>query len=317
MSMKSTNIIYMGTASFGIPTLKVINENFNLSAIITNYDKPSGRGLKIKNSPVKDYAIKNKISFFQPKNLKDTDFINIINQLNPDFIIVVAFRMIPKSIWEIPKFGTINLHASLLPDYRGSAPINWVIINNEKQTGVTSFYIDENIDTGDVLLQEKIEIDSIITAGELHDKLQVLGASIIKKTIDGILHGKLNPVKQKKVSNLKTAYKFNKENIQINWHESAVSIYNKIRGLNPFPGARTNLYSSSKIEKKIIIYNSDFIIENHDKYEGEIIINNNLLNVFCSDGYIIIKELKVQGKKKMTTKALLNGFKIEKNSYFK
>ena len=187
MSKKSTNIIYMGTASFGIPTLEIINENFNLIAIITNYDKPSGRGLKIKNSPVKDYAINNKISFFQPKNLKDTDFINIIKELNPDFIIVVAFRMIPKSIWEIPRFGTINLHASLLPDYRGSAPINWVIINNEIQTGVTSFYIDENIDTGDILLQEKTEIDSRITAGELHNKLQILGASIIKKTIDGVL----------------------------------------------------------------------------------------------------------------------------------
>ena len=162
MSKKSTNIIYMGTASFGIPTLEIINENFNLIAIITNYDKPSGRGLKIKNSPVKDYAINNKISFFQPKNLKDIGFINIIKELNPDFIIVVAFRMIPKSIWEIPRFGTINLHASLLPDYRGSAPINWVVINNEIQTGVTSFYIDENIDTGDILLQEKTEIDSRI-----------------------------------------------------------------------------------------------------------------------------------------------------------
>lgn len=317
MSKKSTNIIYMGTASFGIPTLEIINENFNLIAIITNYDKPSGRGLKIKNSSVKDYAINNKISFFQPKNLKDIDFINIIKELNPDFIIVVAFRMIPKSIWEIPRFGTINLHASLLPDYRGSAPINWVIINNEIQTGVTSFYIDENIDTGDILLQEKTEIDSRITAGELHDKLQILGAGVIKKTINGVLTAKLKPLKQKKVSNLKTAHKFNKENIQINWNESALNIYNKIRGLNPFPGARTNLYSGSKKEKKIIIYNSDYIIENHDKYEGEIIIINNLLNVFCNDGYIIIKELKVEGKKKMTTKALLNGFKIEKNSYFK
>ena len=317
MSTKNTNIIYMGTASFGIPTLEVINKNFNLSAIITNYDKPSGRGLKIKNSAVKDYAIKNKISFFQPKSLKDTDFINIIKELNPDFIIVVAFRMIPKKIWEIPKFGTINLHASLLPDYRGSAPINWVIINNEKQTGVTSFYIDENIDTGDILLHGKIEIDNRITAGELHNKLQILGASIIKKTIDGVLSGNLKPIKQKKVSNLKTAYKFNKENVQINWNENALSIYNKIRGLNPFPGARTNLYSSSTKEKKIKIYNSDYIIENHDKSEGEIIIINNLLHVFCNDGYIIIKELKVEGKKKMTTKALLNGFKIEKNSYFK
>ena len=157
----------MGTAGFGIPTLDLINKNYNLKAIITNHDKPSGRGLKIKNSPVKNYAIKNNISYYQPKNLKNLDFIEVIKDLNPDFVIVVAFRMIPESIWRIPKFGTINLHASLLPNYRGSAPINWVLINNESQTGITSFFIDENIDTGDILFQQKIKIDERINAGDL------------------------------------------------------------------------------------------------------------------------------------------------------
>ena len=179
MNNKEVKILFMGTAEFGIPTLKVLNDNYNLDAIITNYDKPSGRGLKIKFSAVKKFAISNNIKYFQPKNLKDQSFIDKIKSINPDIIVVVAFRMIPKSIWQIPKYGTINLHASLLPNYRGSAPINWAIINNENFTGVTTFFIDDKIDTGDILLQEKIKLDKKINAGELHDKLKVIGASTV------------------------------------------------------------------------------------------------------------------------------------------
>ena len=155
MNFKKVKILFMGTAEFGIPTLEILNNNFDLNTIITNYDKPSGRGLKIKFSPVKEFAISNNIKFLQPKNLKDQSLVNEIKSIKPDFIIVVAFRMIPKIIWEIPKYGTINLHASLLPNYRGSAPINWAIINNEEYSGVTTFFIDDKIDTGDILLQEK------------------------------------------------------------------------------------------------------------------------------------------------------------------
>ena len=308
----------MGTAGFGIPTLDLINKNYNLKAIITNYDKPSGRGLKIKNSPVKDYAIKNNISFYQPKNLKNLDFIEVIKDLNPDFIIVVAFRMIPESIWKIPKFGTINLHASLLPNYRGSAPINWVLINNENQTGITSFFIDENIDTGDILFQQKIKIDERINAGDLHDKLQYLAAEVTEKTIDGILKNKLKPVKQVTISNLKTAYKFDKKNIQIDWDNDALSIYNKIRGLDPFPGARTTLYLKlENEEKKLLIYKSDYTIEKHNNKTGNVIVSDGVLKISCNNGYVIIKELKVEGKKKMKTRDLLNGFRISDNSYVK
>ncbi len=308
----------MGTAGFGIPTLDLINKNYNLKAIITNYDKPSGRGLKIKNSPVKDYAIKNNISFYQPKNLKNLDFIEVIKDLNPDFIIVVAFRMIPESIWKIPKFGTINLHASLLPNYRGSAPINWVLINNENQTGITSFFIDENIDTGDILFQQKIKIDERINAGDLHDKLQYLAAEVTEKTIDGILKNKLKPVKQVTISNLKTAYKFDKKNIQIDWDNDALSIYNKIRGLDPFPGARTTLYLKlENEEKKLLIYKSDYIVEKHNNKTGNVIVSDGVLKISCNNGYVIIKELKVEGKKKMKTRDLLNGFRISDNSYVK
>ena len=308
----------MGTAGFGIPTLDLINKNYNLKAIITNYDKPSGRGLKIKNSPVKDYAIKNNISFYQPKNLKNLDFIEVIKDLNPDFIIVVAFRMIPESIWKIPKFGTINLHASLLPNYRGSAPINWVLINNENQTGITSFFIDKNIDTGDILFQQKIKIDERINAGDLHDKLQYLAAEVTEKTIDGILKNKLKPVKQVTISNLKTAYKFDKKNIQIDWNNDALSIYNKIRGLDPFPGARTTLYLNlENEEKKLLIHKSDYIIEKHNNKTGNVIVSDGVLKISCNNGYVIIKELKVEGKKKMKTRDLLNGFRISDNSYVK
>ena len=318
MNFKKPNIIFMGTAGFGIPTLDFINKNYNLKAIITNYDKPSGRGLKIKNSPVKDYAIKNNISFYQPKNLKNLDFIEVIKDLNPDFIIVVAFRMIPESIWKIPKFGTINLHASLLPNYRGSAPINWVLINNENQTGITSFFIDKNIDTGDILFQQKIKIDERINAGDLHDKLQYLAAEVTEKTIEGILKNELKPVKQVTISNLKTAYKFDKKNIQIDWDNDALSVYNKIRGLDPFPGARTTLYLNlENEEKKLLIHKSDYIIEKHNNKTGNVIVSDGVLKISCNNGYVIIKELKVEGKKKMKTRDLLNGFRISDNSYVK
>ena len=205
MNNKEVKILFMGTAEFGIPTLKVLNDNYNLDAIITNYDKPSGRGLKIKFSPVKKFAISNNIKYLQPKNLKEQSLIDKITSINPDIIVVVAFRMIPKSIWQIPKYGTINLHASLLPNYRGSAPINWVIINNENFTGVTTFFIDDKIDTGDILLQEKIKVDKKINAGELHDKLKVIGARTVKKTIEEILNNSLTQKKQEHDGNYKTA----------------------------------------------------------------------------------------------------------------
>ena len=301
----------MGTAEFGIPTLKVLNDNFKLNGIITNYDKPSGRGLKIKFSPVKKFAIENNIKYLQPKNLKNEDFIKKIKSLNPDFIIVVAFRMIPEKVWKIPKHGTINLHASLLPNYRGSAPINWVIINNEQETGVTTFFIDENIDTGDILLQRKIKIDNKINAGDLHDKLKDIGADIVFNTIDGILKRKIKKIKQKENRLYKTAYKFDKENIKLNWNLNGIDIYNKIRGLSPFPGSRTTISSTKGDNKKVVIYGSDYIIESHDLENGIISTEKDIIKITCSDGYIIIKDLKVEGKKRMDAKSFLNGFNLE------
>ena len=301
----------MGTAEFGIPTLKVLNDNYNLDAIITNYDKPSGRGLKIKFSPVKKFAISNNIKYFQPKNLKDQSFIDKIKSINPDIIVVVAFRMIPKSIWQIPKYGTINLHASLLPNYRGSAPINWTIINNENFTGVTTFFIDDKIDTGDILLQEKIKVDKKINAGELHDKLKVIGAITVKKTIKEILNNTLIKKKQKQDGDYKTAYKLDKENIKIDWTKNCLEIHNKIRGLSPFPGARTSLINNKGDIKRAIFYESEYIVQNHNFENGQIIKEKDSFKITCNDGYLLIKNLKIEGKKRMNTSSFLNGFNIE------
>ena len=311
MNNKEVKILFMGTAEFGIPTLKVLNDNFNLDTIITNYDKPSGRGLKIKFSPVKNFAITNNIKYLQPKNLKDQSFINKIISINPDIIVVVAFRMIPKSIWKIPKYGTINLHASLLPNYRGSAPINWAIINNENFTGVTTFFIDDKIDTGDVLLQEKIKVDKKINAGELHDKLKVIGAITVKKTIKEILNNTLIKKKQKQDGNYKTAYKLDKENIKIDWTKNCLEIHNKIRGLSPFPGARTSLINNKGDIKRAIFYESEYIVQNHNFENGQIIKEKDSFKITCNDGYLLIKNLKIEGKKRMNTSSFLNGFNIE------
>ena len=311
MNNKEVKILFMGTAEFGIPTLKVLNDNYNLDAIITNYDKPSGRGLKIKFSPVKKFAISNNIKYFQPKNLKDQSFIDKIKSINPDIIVVVAFRMIPKSIWQIPKYGTINLHASLLPNYRGSAPINWAIINNENFTGVTTFFIDDKIDTGDILLQEKIKLDKKINAGELHDKLKVIGASTVKKTIKEILNNSLIKKKQEHNVNYKTAYKLDKENIKIDWNQNCLEIYNKVRGLSPFPGARASLINKNGNIKRVVFYESEYFIEDHNFENGQIIKEKDLIKITCIDGYIMIKNLKMEGKKRMNTSSFLNGFNIE------
>ena len=302
----------MGTADFAISTLEVLNKTFDLDTIITNYDKPSGRGLKIKYSTVKEFAIKNDINYLQPKNLKDIEFVKKIKLINPDFIIVVAFRMIPKIIWKIPKHGTINLHASLLPDYRGSAPINWVLINNEKETGLTTFYIDDNIDTGDILLQEKVKIDQKINAGELHDKLKILGGSIVERTIKGILDKSIVKSKQIKVGKLNTAYKFDKKNTKIDWNKNCLEIYNKIRGLSPFPGAKTSLVKFNGETKKVFFYESEYILEKHKLENGKLIHEKGIIKITCNNGFIIIKDLKIEGKKRMDSLSLLNGFMIEK-----
>ena len=299
----------MGTSEFGLPTLEQIKNNFNLLAIVTNYDKPSGRGLKIKNSAVKEYALKKNIELLQPKNLKDQNFIEKIKKFKPDFIIVVAFRMLPKVIWSIPKYGTINLHASLLPNYRGAAPINWALINGEKFTGVTTFFIDDEIDTGDILLQKKIKINKTDNAEDLHNSLSKTGSLLMHKTINRVLNNSIKPSKQESNKDYKTAYKLNKDNIKINWETKPIDIYNKIRGLSPYPGARTTIIDSKlKTIKNIIIYDCDYKLINNKHNPGHIIISQKDFKISCVDGYIMIKDIKIEGKKRMKIKSFLNGF---------
>ena len=302
----------MGTPEFAVPSLDILIKNdINVIGVITATDKKSGRGRKINSSPIKKIALKYNIPIYQPENLKDPIFLNKLNSLNPDLFVVVAFRMIPKSIWQIPKYGTINLHASLLPNYRGSAPINWAIINNENFTGVTTFFIDDKIDTGDILLQEKIKLDKKINAGELHDKLKVIGASTVKKTIKEILNNSLIKKKQEYNVNYKTAYKLDKENIKIDWNQNCLEIHNKVRGLSPFPGARASLINNNGNIKRVVFYESEYFIEDHNFENGQIIKEKDLIKITCKDGYIIIKNLKMEGKKRMNTSSFLNGFNIE------
>lgn len=306
-------IIFMGTAQFAIPCLDNIKKNkFNLIAVVTSPDKPAGRGLKISESPVKEYAKKNQLNLLQPVNLKDSNFINQIRRLKPDLIVVVAFRMLPEILWSIPTFGSINVHASLLPNYRGAAPINWAIINGEKQTGVTTFFINDRIDTGDVIGQSKIDINKNENAGELHNSLMRLGADLLIKSIDKIFSSKENiSTKQLEVKNLKAAPKLNKTNCKINWQDSCINIHNKIRGLSPYPGARSVLDNLNK-KIKVIIYKSDYIKEVHNLNSGSIYIEKDKIKIAVVDGYIYPLLIKFEGKKTMDTKSLINGFNFNK-----
>ena len=311
--IKQKKIIFMGTAQFAIPCLNNIEKNnFNLLAVVTSPDKPAGRGLKISESPVKEYSKKNQLNLLQPVNLKDDEFINQIKSLKPDLIVVVAFRMLPEILWSIPTFGSINVHASLLPNYRGAAPINWAIINGEKQTGVTTFFINDRIDTGDIIGQSKIDINKDETAGELHNRLMKLGADLLIKSIDKIFSSKQNiTTKQLEGKNLNTAPKLNKTNCNINWQDSCVNIHNKIRGLSPYPGARSILDNLNK-KIKVIVYKSDYIKEVHNHNSGSIYIEKDKIKIAVADGYIYPLLIKFEGKKTMDTKSLINGFNFNK-----
>ena len=303
----------MGTPDFAVASLKAINESkHQIVGVVTATDKPSGRGKKINSSAVKKYALENELALFQPENLKNEAFKNELINVKADIFIVVAFRMLPKSIWQIPHYGTINLHGSLLPDYRGAAPINWAIINSEKNTGVTTFIIDEKIDTGEILLQEKIKINDGDNAGIIHDKLMIIGAQLIIKTINELVENKLIPKKQaKENSNLKTAYKLNKDNTRINWGKSSHEIRQLILGLSPYPSAWTTLiYNNKSYNFKIY----DAILNSKKLSPGKIEITKNQFLVGTSDGSIELKQVQLEGKKRMDTLSLINGNPFIKTS---
>ena len=308
-------VVFMGTPDFAVASLKAIHKSkHQIVGVVTATDKPSGRGKKLNSSAVKKYAQENGLTLFQPENLKKDSFKNELTRLNADIFIVVAFRMLPKTIWEIPNYGTINLHGSLLPHYRGAAPINWAVINGESHTGVTTFIIDEKIDTGEILLQEKIKINDGDNAGIIHDKLMTLGAQLILKTIDGFNENKLIPRTQiSSDKTLKTAYKLNRENTKINWHESSQKIRQLVLGLSPYPSAWTTLISNDKTYN-FKIFDAD--INSKKLNPGSIEINKNQFLVGTSDGSIELKIVQLEGKKRMDTASLINGNPFLKTSKF-
>ncbi|SHI75719.1 methionyl-tRNA formyltransferase [Mesonia phycicola] len=312
--MKDLRILFMGTPDFAVTILnKIVESNYNVVGAVTAVDKPAGRGQKLRASAVKQAAQDHKIEVLQPTNLKSDEFQEDLKRLNPNLIIVVAFRMLPKKVWNFPELGTFNLHASLLPQYRGAAPINWAIINGEEKTGVTTFFIDEKIDTGEIISKEEIAIEEKENAGSLHDKLMHLGASLVVDTLLHIQKGEISPKVQTEDKNLKTAYKLNSENTKIDWKQPSKTIFNLVRGLSPYPVAWTYLKNGDK-ELRCKIYKADYILENHEIEIGKVSIEEKKLKVATNDGFLLIEEIQLPGKKKLTTKELLNGFTLEEQA---
>ncbi|GGD04987.1 methionyl-tRNA formyltransferase [Hyunsoonleella pacifica] len=312
--MRDLKIVFMGTPDFAVTTLKTLVEhNYNIVGVITAPDKPAGRGRKLNESAVKKYAKEAGLHLLQPKNLKDETFTGELKSLEANLQIVVAFRMLPKVVWQMPKYGTFNLHASLLPNYRGAAPINWAIINGESITGASTFFIDEKIDTGEMILQQETVIEKNENAGSLHDRLMHLGSDLVIKTVQLIETNKVKTTPQVDNDNIKTAYKLNKENCKIDWNDSIDNIYNKIRGLSPYPAAWSELVDGESI-LDVKIYEAEKEITHHNDNVGNIVVSKKSMKVPVNEGYINILKIKLPGKKLMDIVSLLNGYKFENNA---
>lgn len=312
--MSELKIIFFGTPSFAVDSLNEVNLNYNVECVVTSPDKKSGRGQKINESEVKQYAKEKNIKILQPENLSNKEFINQIEIIQPDLIIVVAFKKLPIEIFSIPKYGAINLHASLLPNYRGAAPINWCLINNEKKTGVTTFYINESIDQGDILLKEEIIISDEDDFGSLYLKLSSIGSKLLVKTINGVATNTLKASKQVLIAkNLKIAPKLSKENTRINWNKPANEIVGKIRGLSPTPGAWTILKNGDN-EIRMKVLKAEILNKILNKKVGEILIHNREFHVYSKDSIINCILIQFENKIVMNAKDLINGLKLDENS---
>lgn len=300
----------MGTPEFAVSPLKKLVENgFHIVAVVTAPDRPTGRGQKIRESAVKKYAVTQNIDVLQPKNLKDASFVQRLADMNADLQVVVAFRMLPEIVWDMPSFGTFNLHASLLPQYRGAAPIQRVIMNGEEETGLTTFFLNHDIDTGDIIFQEKISIADDETAGTLHDKMLPIGSRLVLKTVESIAEGKVEIKQQSNtILNLKEAPKIYRADCEIKWNTDSISIYNHIRGLSPYPGAFTFI---EKEHKKLQLKIFQAKISNRNVPHGKIETDNkHYIYIGCKNGAIELNQIQLEGKKRMTTQSLLQGFDI-------
>jgi methionyl-tRNA formyltransferase len=310
--MNDLKIVFMGTPEFAVASLDaLVKAGFNIVGVITAPDKPAGRGMKLQESAVKKYAVEKGLKVLQPEKLKNPQFLEELRSLSADLQVVVAFRMLPEVVWNMPAMGTINVHASLLPQYRGAAPINWAVINGEKESGVTTFKLKHEIDTGDILLQEKISIGENETAGELHDKLKDLGAQVLVKTVRGLADGSLNETPQSEILNsksetIKHAPKIFTDTCKIDWNKSVEEVHYLIRGLSPFPGAFS--YLNDKLLK---IYKSEKELKQPSIPQGRFETDGKtFLKFACSDGFIHVKELQLEGKKRMNVEDFLRGYKF-------
>ena len=306
--MKSLKVIFFGTPEFAKTSLEAIHQSHHeVVGVVTVADKASGRGQKINQSAVKVFAVENNLPVFQPEKLRDPEFLEEIAKLNADIFVVVAFRMMPKILFEMPQMGTFNLHASLLPDYRGAAPINYAVINGEEKTGATTFFINEKIDEGNILLQKEIKISAEENAGELHDRLMEMGAKLVVETLDGLAEKSIQEKPQPEVEHPKNAFKIFKEDTRIDWTKNCETVHNFIRGMSPYPASFTTI-KIGEDEKFLKIYKGTFEIESHDNTSGTLEIDKHQFKIFTKDGFYLPEEVQLEGKKRMSVKDFLNGF---------
>lgn len=314
-------IIFYGTPEFAVPSLEaLVTHGYNVVAVVTAADAPAGRGLKLRHSAVKDCALKHGLKVLQPEKLKSPDFLNEVQSLNADLQIVVAFRMMPFELWSMPHMGTFNLHSSLLPQYRGAAPINRAIMNGEKETGVTTFFLQQEIDTGKIIFQEKVCIGAEETATMLHDRLKQIGAQLVIKTVQTIIDEKVQAIEQSQLmqGELKLAPKIFKDDCRIDWKASVNVIHNLIRGLSRYPTAFTMLHATDSYEQMVKIYSAIAEHASHNLSAGSIVTDyRTYLKVATAEGFIIVTELQLAGKKSMRTDEFLRGFKMNEQFYFK
>lgn len=316
MEKKDLRIVYMGTPDFAVESLRrLVEGGYNVVAVITMPDKPAGRGHKIQFSPVKEYALSQGLPILQPERLKDEAFIEQLRSLHADLQIVVAFRMLPEVVWNMPPMGTFNLHASLLPQYRGAAPLNWAIINGDTETGITTFFLKHEIDTGEIIQQKRIPILPEDNVGTIHDKLMVLGADMVVETVDAILVGTVKPIDQASIQTdepLRPAPKIFKDTCHIDWSKPCIQIHNLVRGLSPYPAAWCEWVSPEGNRLGVKIFRTTPVPASHSFEPGSVHTDGkSRIDIACADGYVRIEELQLAGKKRMAAADLLRGFHLD------
>jgi methionyl-tRNA formyltransferase len=313
MNKEDLKIVFMGTPDFAVESLDLIHSNgYNIVGVITMPDKPAGRGHKLFQSPVKHYAVEHGLNLLQPTNLKDPEFVESLRALNADLFVVIAFRMLPEVVWRMPRLGTFNLHASLLPKYRGAAPINWAVINGEKETGVTTFFLKHEIDTGDIISREKIEINDEDNVEVVHDKLMHLGAKLTIKTIEDIISGNLKTISQDSILNGEEptpAPKIFRDTCHIDWTKNAREVHNLVRGLSPYPAAWATIAAENMAPTDAKIFKTSVRDDIHGK-PGEVIIDGEEMIICCADTALQILEIQMTGKKRMNVADYLRGARL-------